>query len=381
MKKAYKWFATFAGIAMAASLQAAAIPASGMAAQAAPEEGQAATEEEQTACDEGRRVTFGLEAATEGQWNMTGGQGAWANRLDASLGVRLWRGAQAEAAVMATYNAGREVADVWQDFSNLNAPNRPLRLIHCGLQQTFAAGRVRAFLGVRQADEDYFCSPQAGLFTGASYGCVPTVNDNFHINVFPMSALGLHVEYDPVDNLTLKTTLYNGNAYDTVDRIFRFRPHTDGVINLGSMTYTRPAGGDELPATYTAGWNVGNHNRKNAAGRHTQAGFWLVAEQPVCRLGRVQTVLGATFAKEFSDPEVAETYWNAALSIGNLTRRGGTLAVGVSRAYYREAHETDMEVTYSMPLGKYFSVQPALHCFSTNGERQVVGQLRVALSL
>lgn len=328
------------------------------------------------------RISFGLEAVTEGQWNMTNGHGAWANRLDASLGVRLWRGARAEAAVMATYNAGKEVADVCQDFSNINAPNRPLRLIHFGLQQALLHGRIRLFAGVRQADEDYFCSPQAGLFTGASYGCVPTVNDNFHINVFPLSALGLHVEYDPVDNLTIKTTLYNGNAYDTVDRIFCFRPHADGVINLGSITYTLPttADDDELPATYTAGWNVGNHCREAVGGRHTQAGFWVVAEQPLCHLGRVQAVLGATLAKEFSDPEVAETYWNAALSLGNLTRAGGVLAVGVSRAYYREAHETDWEATFIMPLGKYFSLQPALHYFSTNGKRQVMGQLRVAFA-
>lgn len=329
-----------------------------------------------------QRVEFGVEAITEGQWSLTNGHGAWANRLDANIGVKLWRGAKAEAAVMATYHAGKEVADGWQDFSNINAPNRPLRLIHFGLQQNLANDKVRLFFGVRQADEDYFNSPQAGLFTGASYGCLPTVNDNFHINVYPLSALGFHAEYNPLEQLTLKTTVYNGNAYDTVDRIFRFRPHADGVINLGSVTYEIPAENEEdLPATYVAGWNVGNHFRESTGNRHTQAGFWLIAEQPLPHLGRVQPVLGGSFSRQFKDPEVARTYWNAACSFGNLTRIGGTLAFGVSRAIYNEAHETDFETTFVLPIGKHFSIQPALHYLRTNGRKQVVGQMRVAFSL
>lgn len=38
------------------------------------------------------RFDYSLSAITEGQWNMTTGRGAWANRLDASLGIGLWRG-------------------------------------------------------------------------------------------------------------------------------------------------------------------------------------------------------------------------------------------------------------------------------------------------
>ncbi len=330
--------------------------------------------------EEGPRWEYGISAITEGQWNLKSGQGAWANRLDATLNVRLWRGARLETGIMATYRAGKEVADVHQDFSNINAPNRPFRLTHLGLQQRFA-GKVSLIAGVRQAEEDYFCYPMAGLFTGASYGCLPTINDNYHINVYPHSALGLHVEYEPLADLVIKTTVYNGNAYDTFHRIFRFRPRADGIINLGSVTYTRTRSSDPeaLPAVYTAGWNVGNHYREATGNRHTQAGFWLVAEQPLLSLGRVHTSVSATYSREFKDPEVAKTYWNAALAFGGLTRRGGTLAFGVSRAYYHDARETDFETTFLMPLGSHFSLQPALHYLSSNGVKQVVGQLRVSM--
>ena len=143
------------------------------------------------------RFDYSLSAITEGQWNMTTGRGAWANRLDASLGIGLWRGARLEAGILSTWQPTDYIAEVCQDFSNINAPNRPLRLVHFGLQQHFIDNKLGVFVGLRQADEDYFNTPMAGLSTGASCGCVPTVNDNFHINVFPLTALGLHITYTP----------------------------------------------------------------------------------------------------------------------------------------------------------------------------------------
>lgn len=168
----------------------------------------------------------------------------------------------------------------------------------------------------------------AGISTGASCGCAPTVNDNFHINVFPLTSLGLHVTYQPIEPLTIQASLYNGIAYDTFHRSFRFRPHRDGVITLGSISYERPADNDEdFGATYLIGWNFGNHYRESTQRRHSQSGFWLTAEQPICHLGRVGVAVGATFAHEFKDPEVATGYWNGTLALNRLTRIGGTFAL------------------------------------------------------
>lgn len=238
------------------------------------------------------------------------------------------------------------------------------------------------FVGLRQADEDYFNTPMAGLSTGASCGCVPTVNDNFHINVFPLTALGLHITYTPTPQWLVQTTLYNGNAYDTLDRSFRFRPHADGIINLGSVSYTREgAHADDFSATYLVGWNFGNHYREGTQHRHSQVGFWATVEQPLAKVGRVGLAAAATVSHQFKDPEVAVGYWNGTLAANNLTRRGGTLALVLNRAYYNDAHETDTELTFAMPLGQYFTLQPAIHHYSTSGHKQWLGQLRVTVSL
>lgn len=328
------------------------------------------------------RFAWGLAAITEGQLNLKSGEGAWANRLDLNASVGLWRGATFEAAAMATYRTGREVGDPYQDFSNINSPGRPFRLTHFGLAQSFLDDRLSLYLGIRQADEDYWNTSVAGIFTGASYGCLPTVNDNFHVNVFPLSALGFHVEYRPAEHWAIRTTLYNGRAYDTLDRIFRFRPKTDGVINLGSVSYSKESEGScPHPTTFLLGWNVGNHRRDASLGRHTQAGLWATIEHPIVGLGRVHLTAAGTVGHEFKDPEAAKTSFNIALAADNLTRRGGALGVGFSRALYTFGHESDLETSFLMPLGAGFSLRPALHFLRTDGRNRLLGQLRVEVEI
>lgn len=159
------------------------------------------------------KIDWGLRAVTEGQWDMTNGRGAWASLLQGDICIRLWRKARAEAGALSTYTCGNDLGGVMQDFSNINAANRGFRLVHLGLQQELGSN-VLLFAGLRQADEDYFTGELAGLFTGASYGCPPIVNDNFGINVYPTSALGLHAEWRFSEVVVLKTSLYNGLSDD-----------------------------------------------------------------------------------------------------------------------------------------------------------------------
>ena len=326
------------------------------------------------------RYACGVDYVTEGQFNLRNGQAAWANRLDLELGAKLWRNARADLGLMATWRQGDDVASVCQDFSNINAPGKALRLTQAGLTQTFGSA-WSLFAGLGQVDRAYFDTPMASLFTGASYGCLPTLADNFHINVYPLSALGLQLSYSPVESLTLRASLWNGNAGDTPSTQFRFRPKADGIIHVGSLTWEQSArDGEPLTPLWQVGWNVGNHYRPATGGRHTQAGFWLTAEQPVCRLGRAHLHLGGTFSREFSDPEVAKTYWNLIAACHGVGTPEGTLAVVVERAFYHDAHETDVELTWSQPLTSWLTLQPAVHFLRTSGRSQTVGQIRLSCS-
>lgn len=327
-------------------------------------------------------INYNLSLTTEAQWNMTDARFAWTNLLCAGFSASLWKEAQVEADVISTFHTRGDMGDFYQDFSNINADNRAIRLVHFGIQQSFT-DKWTVFFGLRQADADYFSTPMASLFTGGITGCYPVVRCNFDMNAYPFTALGLHFNYHPISSFIVQTSIYNGSAYDTFLRSFRFRPHADGILSLGSICYTRQATNQEpFDATYLIGWNIGNHKDNDTSRRHTQAGVWTTIEQPLpLTIGHINSALGATYAHEFCSPLSCKSYFNVMAVFGNITRSGGTLSAIFNRSYYQDAHESEVEVNFMMPIGKYFTIQPAIHHYSTNGKRQWVGQFRVTLEL
>lgn len=320
-----------------------------------------------------QRFNWNVGVITEGQWNMTDGRTAWANLLSAEAGVRLWKGATLDMSAISTYEAGASAVDDRQDFSNINASNRAFRLTHLGLGQELADGKVFLFLGLRGADEDYCNTDYAGIFTGSSYGGLPTITENSGVSMFPVSALGVHVEFRPTERWTIRESLYNGCASDRLDEQFRFRPGRDGVLNFGSAMYEVPAE-QGTPATYTLGYHLGT---KQASGEKTDFGLWASVEQPLFRVGRARVGLLAQGSAQLTKNAMGKGYWAGALVMEEVTRNGGVLGLGVNRAYYADGHETDVELTFQCPIGAGFSVQPAMHCIRTDGRTVMAGQLRL----
>ena len=71
----------------------------------------------------------------------------------------------------------------------------------------------------------------------------------------------------------------------------------------------------------------------------------------------------------------------AVLVAEDVTRCGGSLGLAVSRLFCADGHETDIELTFNYPVGRGFSVQPAIHAIRTDGSSAVVGQLRLCYEL
>ena len=321
------------------------------------------------------RFSWNIAAVSEGQWNMSDGATRWVGLVGADFGVRLWRGALFDVSLLSVYGAGSPVADDRQGFSNIDAENRALRLFHAGLSQRFFDGALTAFIGLKAADEDYFNTDLAGLFTGSSYGCVPTCTENQNIAVYPETALALHLEFNK-GGWTVRETLFGGAPSDRLDEQFCFRPGRDGLFNIGSLMYAW--GGEEFaPASYTLGYAL---TTKGEGGR-SEFGVWGGVEQPLCRLWHSRLSFLAQGAGHFTDDAPCKGFWAAGLVVENITRSGGRVGVAVNRAYYIDGHETDVELTFDCPLGGGFSVQPAAHFIRTDGASAVVGQLRLCYEI
>jgi porin len=334
---------------------------------------------------------------SECEWNMENDKTNLVTQLNVAMWGHLWHGAEWQTNLISTHNMrlsrGKDwsVADDNQVFSNIMLDSQlPLALSVFGITQNISE-RFSVFLGVRNLNVDYFTSPCTALFTNSSDGIFPTLADNWHLANYPTSAMCLHLEWNPSPKLTWKNSLYNGASSTQWNRIFRFAPHGDGIINVSEISFH--AGDDSLSMSgeYHLGFlysdtpdentdndeaNVkGDSNRKK-----TNCSVFGLAEQPIYRGRQTYKLLlqGGYSPKRLND---TYGYFGVGLTGERLFADDDHAGVQVHRALYSDGgRETDVEMTYCLPMTKNISVQPALHFIHTSGNNNVVGLLRVSAS-
>lgn len=321
-------------------------------------------------------VNWGISVVSEGQWNTSNGKTGWMNMLQGDFGVELWEGSLFDISTLSTYGVGNPVCDDRQGMSNIDADNRAFRLFHAGLSQTFLNNRLTLFVGLKAADEDYFNTDMTSLFTGSSYGGNPICTEVHGISVYPEAALAFHVTYE-YNGWTLRESLYNGAPSDRLDEQFRFRPGRDGVFNIGSVMYSDESEEGFLPSTYTLGYAFSSKQ----VGEKEHFGLWGGMEQSLCRLGEAKLNLIAQGGTQVSKDAFCKGYWAGALVAENVTKWGAQVGFSVNRCYWIDGHETDVELTFTCPLGAGFSVQPAFHAIRTYGQSNCVGLLRLCYEI
>ena len=300
------------------------------------------------------RVGWNLTAMTEGEWNMTSGNTSWVNYLEVGVDVGLWKGASFEGMAIATWQTGGAVDDDNLGLSNIYTDeNRPFRLMQ-------------------------FITPATGLFTGAADADYPILSLNYPLATFPLGAMGVHLEYLPVNRLTLKASVYNGVASDDFDRQFRFCPSGDGIFTMGSISYEIPSKGEQA-ANYTIGYVYGKTPSEDRSVHERETGFWALLEQPLLMVGKSQLVLlgqGAAMTRRYVP---CNGYWGGGLVMNRIARNDMIAGIVFNRLLFSGGDETDIECTLHCHLTPWLSVQPALHIIHHNKHNFVAGLLRVSL--
>ena len=306
------------------------------------------------------RITWYASVTTEMPWNISDGRIGWANYIEAGAQVGLWKGGSLDIDAIATYEHHNPVLGDLQWFSNITiGENKAFRLMQFGLtQQLGDKGTVS--VGLRNTDIDCFTSPYTMLFTGSSYTSFPTLSFNFSLATAPVAALALHAEYQPIEKLTIKETLYNGVADDRLNRQFRFCPQSDGLINITSIHYS-----DEEHYTYSLGAGLGNSGIENEESgtleKPFQYALWLLAEQELCTIGKSGLGLmlqGSIAPKESS---YCSHYWGAGLVCNRLGNMEAQVGLAVNRVLMSDGRETDVELTASLPVCEYALYQHERH--------------------
>lgn len=327
-----------------------------------------------------KRISWYASVITELQLNLNDGKAGWSNYIEAGMNAGLWKGASLDLDAIATYELHTPVMEDLQFFSNITiGDNRAFRLMQFGISQRLGK-RWNLFAGVRNADIDCFNTPYASFFTGSSNGSYPTLSFNYSLATAPLSALALHLEYNPIQKLTIKETLYNGVASDRLNRQFRFCPEGDGVLNLLQIHYH-----EEDRYHYSIGSALGNARMLDEEGELAEKDFqytlWMLAEQRLCQIGKCGLGILLQGSVAPLERSYCSCYWGGGLVCDRIGRMEAQTGICINRVVFRDTHETDLELTASLPLCPYLSLQPSLHCINTNGEYKVAGILRAAFEI
>lgn len=328
------------------------------------------------------RVSWGVTAMTEGNWNMSDGKTAWVNYLEADLNVALWKGAQFEGAAIATYAAGKLVENSLLGYSNIYTDeNKPFRLIQASIGQRIGS-LLYLSVGLRNIDIDYFTTPSTSFFTAPADADFPIISSNYPVATFPMSAIGGHLEVYPFEGFVAKVSVYNGVAHETFDTQFHFRPSAEGLFSIGSLSYEYKTKG-EHSANYTLGYVYGKIPGEGAeASFDRKTGLWGLVEQPFLHWRGTQWCLllqGAVMTRHTSG---THGYWGAGLTVNGISNRKMMAGFAVNRMHdHLEGNEVGMEHTWLVPLNNWLSIQPTLHFIYSHHRKDVVGLLRLSVSL
>ena len=182
----------------------------------------------------------------------------------------------------------------------------------------------------------------------------------------------------PLAGLTFRESLYNGVASDRINRQFRFCPRSDGMFNIGSLSY-HIGEEDRHHGYYAVGYALGSSPSETSADKTFNYALWTLIEQPLLHIG--ESHLGAMWQGGTSPASrsTCRHYWGAGLIWSNIPPRMTQVGLVVNRALYADGRETDVELTGSFPVCNHFTLQPAVHCINTNGNYTAAAQLRAIL--
>lgn len=328
-----------------------------------------------------RKTEVTVCLTSEGQYNMTCNKANWINLLEVGITVPVEKKLTLMSDLISVQNTrlqqGKDcVCEDLQVFSNIEDENREFGVFSLGPMWDIT-DNFRMFMGVRNVNLDYFTSSMTSVFTGSSEGIYPTISENWgELSNYPLSAMCLHMEWNFTGNWEIKNSFYNGIASYKLTKVFRFRPKKDGIFNIVQLGYAEPEDSKRWLGEYYVGFAYGNVPDEEGKKDKRNTVYGLI-EQPFIRKN-IGLLLEGSFAPK-SQP--CHLYFAIGVVWNDLWKEDSQLGVILNRALYKQGRETDVELTYSLPVTRHITVQPSMHFIRTNKATNNVGMLRVICSL
>lgn len=321
-----------------------------------------------------RVISGDLQYTTELQSNFKN-RCNWVNLLGLNVqlsteAIGMWQNGFLDMELISIYRTAEErILDDKQVFSNIDEANQPLRISTWGYTQVI--GRTSLFFGLRNVNRDYFTTPYTSLFTNSSCGIYPTIAANYPLANYPLSAMCLHAEYETDNSWSIKTSCYNGLAYESLGQVFTIRPKQDGIFNMTQISYTQNSTYDgiySLGSAIHSRMPVRNENsasqlnEKETSQKKTKVDYSLWANIEQCIYAHKEREVGVVAQASYSPLDCTSYYGVETLLYGFVTsKHRDVFGLHVGVAKYQNTTERAIEFTWSMPISKHFTIQPAYH--------------------
>jgi len=329
-------------------------------------------------------ASISIEYYTEAQTNF-GKKFNWVNLLSIMGELptekihKRWKNGNFSIDLISIYKiSDGRIADDLMVFSNIDDDDN-LIINPFLLGYTHRWKKVSLFGGIRNVNNDYFTTSYTSLFTNSSAGIFPTLSMNFPLPNYPLSAVCLHVEYQPTEKWLLKSSLYNGVAHDPRKNplhSFIVKPREDGITSMSQLSYTQNKFGNGI---YSLGFVL------HAFGRQykTNYSFWGAIEQSVFDNHRKE--IGFLIQGGVAPPARNECsfYYAAGIYFAGLftKQKKDQLGIYFNGAVFTDGKENTMEITWQYQIIRAIAIQPTFHYIWTNHETSFYGLFRVIFTV
>lgn len=255
----------------------------------------------------------------------------------------------------------------YQGISNIEAGN--LTFLHeLWYKQTL--GNFSLLAGLQDLATGFASSDYGALFLNGSFGVHSTIAHNVPAPVFPLTALGLQLQWRFSDAFTAKTAIFDGLPDD-----FEHNPHNiswklnsdDGYLSVSEFNYTSDFF-NGLQGTWKFGAYFHNHmesaDEAGGAVYRDDYGFYFVADQLLIDDPDGKKLAFFTQAGVSPyDRNENNFYLGAGINYSGLMdgRMDDILGIAVAHAGFHNSsrnNETTIEVSYRRQLNAYLFIQP-----------------------
>ena len=283
----------------------------------------------------------------------------------------------------------------FQGVSNIEAGDLTY-LLELWFKQSF--GPISIIAGLQDMNTEFAVSECSGIFLNGSFGVHSTIAHNVPVPIFPLTAIGIQLQWNVQENISAKIAVFDGlpDAFESNPYNLEWNLKTDdGLLTLGEVSYHRSRK-NRLDGTYKLGGYYHNHvchsDEKGNDCATPDYGIYFLADQVLFTRSSDRQLSFFTQIG-LSPKEINDNWFYLGFGL-NYTglfpkRTDDVLGVAIAHAGFNNAirgNETTAELTYMMKMNEHFFIQPDFqYVINPSGtdeklENAFVGTMRIGIN-